>query len=463
MAELSRKSRIIFFFLLALLFFAIPIEHKYDKLFRFYSLTLVPHGLELPSGYDPKIYFYLSDILGLVFLTFGLTKIRHYDREKGALPLLIIFCCAVISIIASPFINYPLAYLRLLQFLTPLSLFFFLAHSSISKEKLFNIASWSIFSTALVQSFFAIVQYFSQHSLGLRIIGEQPLNAIINVPNGHRWLLDQWTNRIADSSIFRAMGTMPHPNPLGGLLAVSLLITVYLFTCHRKLRIYLAPAYLIQLFALGITFSRSALFAYAIGTIVWFIWMRLRQPIEMRAILSLILCSGLIVGTLLSEQIFHRGGIVNYTSQARNSDQVRTFYQNIAVRMIEKHPIIGVGYGQFSLRAPSYLPEDVDPSQETSTSVHNIFLLLAAEIGLPAMILFLCWIGWILWAAWRAQEHLAETGLLASALIAFLFIGCCDLYPIFFQQGKLLFFGIAGCLARFGFFPIKRKLILNER
>lgn len=454
MPEKNDRSWSLSAIFLALLFFAIPIEHKYDKLFRHYSLTLIPDSITLPSQFDPKIYFYLSDLLGIVLLIIGLIKIRKNDQEKGALLLLFLFCSAALSIAASPFVHLPIAYIRLLQFLTPLSLCFFLVHSSLSKKQIFKIASLSIFSAALIQSFLAVIQYFSQQSLGLRIIGEQPLNSFINVSGGYRWLPDQWTHRLAaDPVIYRAMGTMSHANMLGGLLAVSLLITVYFFAFHRKYRICLAPAYLIQLFALGITYSRSAIFAYLIGALVWLAWMRLRCKIVLTGTLALIICSGSIVGVLLSRQILQRGGVVNTTELSRASDQERLYYQDIAMRMIEKHPLMGIGYGQFAIRMPSYLPQGADPSIESgNTAVHNIFLLLATENGLPSLIIFLCWIGLILWSGWRTREHLAETGLLFSAWTALLFIGCCDLYPIFMQQGKLLFFGIAGCLGKFGFY-----------
>jgi hypothetical protein len=450
-------SHFLLLFLLAALFFAIPIEHKYDKLFRFYSLTLVPSGLEL-GDFDPKIYFYISDLIALVFLGWGIWRIRLRLAERGGLFLAIVFGSSLCSLLLSPFAHFPVAYIRLLQLLTPVSLFMFLANSPFPKERLFKIGVWSLFWTGLMQAFLATWQYFSQHSLGLRLLGEQPLNTGIFVPDGHRWVLDQWFHRIGETMIYRAMGTMPHPNPMGGLFALTLLITSYLFFTHPNIRKWLAPAYLIQLFGLAITYSRSALFAYVIGTIVWFSWMRWRQQILMKSTAMLILISGAIVGTLLHEQILQRGGVVNYTSLSRASDHVRFYYQKLAFRMIEKHPLAGVGFGQFSLRTPSFLPKGQDPMPASTTIVHNVYLVLAAETGLISLAAFLGWIGLILWAAWRSSPSLPETGLLLGAFIGFLFIGCCDFYPVFFQQGKLMFFGTAGLLARFGCFARKKAL-----
>jgi putative inorganic carbon (HCO3(-)) transporter len=52
------------------------------------------------------------------------------------------------------------------------------------------------------------------------------------------------------------------------------------------------------------------------------------------------------------------------------------------VGMIKDHPLVGVGYGLFSTTVPFYAPiYQID--------AHNTYLIIAAELGLPALILFL--------------------------------------------------------------------------
>jgi len=446
-----------FLLLLVLVFFCIPIEHKYDKLFRFYSYTLIPNGLELPKLFDPKIYFYISDLVGIIFFILGIWQIRKSYQERGSIFLALLFLGALTSILASPFCSYPMIYIRLFQFLTPLALFFFIANNPYPKEHIFKICTWALFGAGLFQGAISIIQYFNQHMLGLRIIGEQALCATIPSPDGHRWVFDQLFHRFGKSgTIFRAMGTMPHPNVMGGFFAVALFITSYLFFIHKKWRFWLAPAYLIQLFAMALTYSRSAFFAYTISSILWMIWLRWRQKISIQSVATLILVCTTIVGILLHEQIYSRGGIVNYNETARQSDLERLFYQDIALKMIRQHPFLGVGFGQFASQSSNYLSPELDLSQIKFSCVHNIFLLIAAEMGLFSLAIFLCWVGIMIWCGWRATDYLIETALLWSLFIGFLFIGCCDYYPIVFQQGKLLFFGLAGLLARFGCFEKKQ-------
>jgi O-antigen ligase len=396
----------------------------------------------------------------------GIVKIRKSSsgyQERGSLFLSLLFIGALISILGSPFANYPVIYSRLLQLATPLCLFFFLANAPYPKELLFKICSRTIFITALIQAGLGIVQYFQQSSLGLRILGEQPLFCRIVVSKGHRWLLDSWFDRTADGEqIYRAMGTLSHPNVLGGLLVFSLFITTYLFFEHRRWRLWFVAPYLVQVFALGITYSRSAIYAYAMGSLIWLIWMSRRQKAAMLSSIILMVGSCSIVGVLLQEQILSRGGIINYTKTSRDSDEERLFYQKIAFRMIEKHPLIGVGYQQFSPQAPQYLPPG-DESTPTPACAHNIYLLIASEMGLFALAIFLFWVGLMLWAGWRSISAIPETGLLWSAFIGFLLIGCCDFYPFVVQQGKILFFGLAGLLARFGRFEKKTMSFDQEK
>jgi hypothetical protein len=430
--------------LLALLFFSIPIEHKYDKLFRFYSLTLIPSGLELPRHFDKKIYFYFSDLAVLLLFGFGLYRQKLRLFEKGGIWLVLVFLFAIASIACSPLANYPIPYIRLLQIFTPFALFLFLSSDLIAKEKLFKIFSWSLFSSGLLQAALASYQYLSQKTLGLRMLGEQSFGANISVPGGRRWMLDNLTNvSNTPMSVFRAMGTLPHPNVLGGLLVLSLLMTAYFFQERRTWRLWLAPCYLLQLFALATTYSRSAIFAYLLDNLFWFVSMRIFDRNWMRGTALLIALSGLLIASLFSEQYLQRGGIVNYTALARASDQERLYYQDIALSMIKKHPLTGVGYGQFSLRSPSF---GADPDHAIGAP-HNTYLILATETGIFSLVAFICWIGMLLITALRSARK--ETMLLTGAFLAFLFIGLCDHYPLLTQQGKLLFFGAAGLLAAF--------------
>ncbi|MES2273034.1 MAG: O-antigen ligase family protein [Chlamydiota bacterium] len=458
------KKIIVLASLLVLLAFAIPIEHKYDKLFRFYSLTLIPSHLKVPASYPKMIYFYASDLIAILLFSLSLfwrqIPLRQF-LSKGAIFLWTLLFCAFLSIAASPYASYLVPYTRLLQLLTPILLFSSLAHAFTfeTKEKISRLMLGALIITAIFQSGIAIAQYFHQGSLGLRFFGEiqaSPENLAtpsFEMLNGQRWIFDRIFDRISSTPyIMRSSGTLPHPNVLGGFLALSILASYSFLLDMTKWRFWIALTLPLQFFAMAVTYSRSALFGWAIGSFVWFSLLLFKRGIKSfakdsgsRFLSFAVLFSVLMTAFLLHDQYLHRGGIVNYNEVAQQSDGVRSFHQKVSLKMTWQNPLLGVGFTQYSIHAPQYFPPNSDPLYH-QTATHNIYLFLAAETGLISLGAFLLFLGCLARSALRVAINPITASLIAS-FIAFLFIGGCDFYPLLFQQGKLMFFSIAGLLA----------------
>lgn len=471
---MSRHRLFVFsLFFVALFGLGIPIEHKYDKLFRFFSLTLIPEGIQLPPWFEQKIYFYISDLLALLLTFVSLFLFRiplsRFLFDKGSWCLWIVFFCAIVSITDSPLANYPIPYVRLLQLLTPILLYCYFSQN-FSREENPKVATAfiiTLFIAALFQSAIAIAQYFNQGPLGLRVLGEVTTDFFFRHFNTNRWTLDYLFPREEASSLLaRASGTFPHGNVLAGFLCASLLAS-YSLIATSKHKILFSLGFLIQFFAMSVTFSRAALLAWGLGSCVWLglhiYHLGFLKTLKDRAVRLIALLIFLALGTttaLLYEQIFSRGGVFNYNHVAKGSDNVRLYYQDIALRMIKAKPLTGVGFSQMTLRTPEHLASHEDPAKSLS-GTHNIYLFLAAETGLISLGAFLLFILLLLNAAFKApftQQHSS----LVAIFFAFLFIGMCDFYPILFQQGKLLFFGFAGLLAAQSYFPKPFSLRKNE-
>lgn len=438
-----QKKTIVTAFLLAVLAFMIPIEHKYDKLFRFYSLTLIPDGLLIPSGYEKKIYFYISDLIAIALLGMSIFWHRISLKKLFFNPLWIVFLFAFLSILASPFSHYPIPYFRLLQLLTPIALFSFVTNCLGQKEtvQITRIVLIAIVAAGLFQTLVATLQYFNQAPLGLRLLGEINLMGSFNVPNSSRWLFDEWMNREALSGlVMRAQGTLPHPNVLGGFLVLSLLASFALYMrISSRLIFFTIP---LQFFALCLSFSRAALFSFGIAACVWFYLNGFKNN-KVRQCIWILLFSGALSATLLGKQLACRGGIVNYNDLARGSDEIRKYHQKKSTDIILDHPFLGVGFSQFSIGAAPYFEKNKS-SYIKATAPHNIYLFLLSETGFISLAAFLLWIAILLANAFRGPKNI-ETATFSAMFLTFLCIGFCDFYPILFQQGKLMFF-LSGAL-----------------
>jgi O-antigen ligase len=425
--------------LVAMVAFIIPIEHKYDKVFRHFSAKLIPDGVSLPPGFDLKIYFYPSDIVMLLLFMSAILiyKSKRQDfflKEKAPL-LWIVFLCAIISICASPLALYPTIYTRLLHLFTPLAVFILITQIPLSEKQIHRIF-YAIMIAALVQSLIATAQYFTQESLGLRWLSESRESpAVFQIASGKKWLFDALSNQ---TIIKRSAGTFPHCNVLGGFLMMSILIS-YSFFCKGSLKqkylIGLCIAF--QYFALSITYSRSAIFGTILATSVWFGFSLFHRKIHLhRWLIGTIIGSIALSGALFFEQYLFRGGIINYNITSQQSDQIRLDAQHTAIEMIKDHLFTGVGFQQFSKAAAAY---------GNPVGTHNIYLFLCSEMGLFAFIAFLGFLVSILIQAIKVP-FTPEIASLLSIFIAFLFIGGCDFYPILFQQGKLMLFLTAALL-----------------
>ena len=122
------------------------------------------------------------------------------------------------------------------------------------------------------------------------------------------------------------------------------------------------------------------------------------------------------------------------------------------LRMVASHPLIGVGFAQFSSYLPSYvqvlafIPEEAGPS--SATLAHNTFLSVAAELGLLGLTLYVVILAGVYRAArsaadiaWGQRGRTWVAGITLVYLVNVQFITAHELTP------NLLYFGVMGAIA----------------
>ena len=324
--------------------------------------------------------------------------------------------------------------------------------------------AWLLLFISCVECTISIAQYFCQHSIGLRLLGEPSLQnfPFIN-PGKHRWLFDQFLSPTSSSDVLcRATGTFPHPNVLGGFLFCSLMASYYL--CMKETsalkRSFLLGMILLQIFTLYIAYSRSAILALTLSTLIWcllqFKEIASRHGLHFAAfkkvgLIGATVLAGAAIGlSLFYSQITARGGIVNSIAMTQVASTERGQYVNMAFEMIQEHPLLGVGFNNFQLYAKPTQAEF--PGYFFHSKVHNIYLLIASETGLIGGALFLLFLLAILKTVWGRLKNpfpaidSQEKIFLISAFLGILLIGGFDFYFIHTLHGRLLFFGFAALL-----------------
>jgi hypothetical protein len=167
-----------------------------------------------------------------------------------------------------------------------------------------------------------------------------------------------------------------NPNYLGLILALGVVAIAGLSTYYHNPLLLLAtvPIWI----ALTETKSRGSIVAVVVG--LFFIYivgrgLRARIIIIWGICLALILWPG-IVGYI--SRVFLEGRLHQNLSYETDA---RIYLARLAVQLSLQHPLFGIGYGNFPFRAVQ------SPSVGLLLVPHDDFLRIAAEVGLPALIL----------------------------------------------------------------------------
>jgi O-antigen ligase len=93
------------------------------------------------------------------------------------------------------------------------------------------------------------------------------------------------------------------------------------------------------------------------------------------------------------------------TSEDYGSTQFHLEAWKAGLHMIEAHPIAGVGLGNFKPLMPLYMSVTPGRRVNVDTMAHNMFIEVAAELGLPALLIFLG----IFWCTYRTLGRLRRS------------------------------------------------------
>jgi len=413
--------------------FLIPFNIK-----KFVALLISDGGhfsLELSS-----VFLYLSEIFSILFILFVVfTKRKEFLLSCRLFwPLFLLLGISVISITVSDSLLLSIVSFAHLFFIT----FFAVAIATVIRSQILLVRDvMKVFAvSSLLQAEIAILQFINQGSIGLSLFGEETINAL--------------TTNIAKiealGSIFvRSYGTFPHPNILGGFLVLGIVAWVYLFVSPSKRHgVFHRATSLIGLFVvlLGLvfSFSRSAWIA-ALISLVSCVVVLFHKKGYTHAARELILSSmifGLLLFGMVGWALVSRGNTHN--DPAINE---RNVYSRIAVDMVSEYPFgVGVGNGMIRAEQEGRYEAYGLTNKATHQPVHNIYLLIAEELGVVGIIVFLFFIG-NLFIIKKQKTHLLDVSFLFIIFISLLFIGLFDHYLLTLNGGRLMFFSILGIIA----------------
>ena len=234
-------------------------------------------------------------------------------------------------------------------------------------------------------------------------------------------------------------------NAVGGILVLFLPLAAALLL-HRLrgprraagwlcATIALAGGTALMAFALLLTQSRQAYVAglVGLGVVVAF---QGRWP-RAGAIAGLAVCAGLVAYFGLAntaEAVFGIGDVVSPAASASWTGRVEIW--NRALRILQDHPLTGIGFGAFFPVSHARYTMFLYPPGADLTHAHNIFLQVALDLGLPGLSAFLALLiafGRMMARVWRrstAPSHGALPLGLGCGLLAQVIFGLGDAMPL---------------------------------
>lgn len=392
-------------------------------------------------SYHLGFFVYLSDLIFFVCFMDWLIFGAKHDSNRS----LFVRILAYFSLILVTLFHVKQLDLGLYETVKWLELFAILVYAwwNLDRQDIKTILG-ILFVSGLVQAGIAIIQFHVQHGLNLSFLGEY-------VPyTGTPGLANLDVNGV---KLIRAYGTMPHPNVLAGFLISSLFAGLYYvsretLTDRRETSWFhavparaLATAGGTILILLGIffSFSRIGWISAAIGIagfLIYNLWKRNRSGLIALAVIVLVSCGTILIG--YKDLALARG------SESLNNQSVtlRSDFNRMGIEIIKKYPALGVGVGNY-IEAQKDLYR-ILPWQHQPP--HNIYIFLAAELGIFGLSLFLVILYELVSLIWKQRKELLTFTLLLTVFV-FLFIGLFDHYLVTIQQGRLIFFTVLGLLA----------------
>jgi O-antigen ligase len=272
-----------------------------------------------------------------------------------------------------------------------------------------------------IEAVIAFGQAVLQRSIGLRWLSELRTGvnfagaSVIATADGSRWL--------------RVFGLTAHPNILGGVIAIGLLLLATVRDGTRRSMLVRLVVFAAGVAVLFLTFSRSAWIAFGVGLGVAIVMLALRRDrVEVRrwagAALVTVVVS-VVLGVPFAAEIAARTTLAGpIRTEVRSIDE-RIALARVTLDVIAENPLLGTGLGTL----PIVLRGTAEDYEYAYQPAHVVVLDAAAETGVVGL---LCYIA-LLIGPWIALARIRDrwTPWLAgtsAALAAVAVIGLFDFY-----------------------------------
>lgn len=323
------------------------------RLTQLFIFSLLFSGVDLTlSGKNPGDPFSYPNLFLFLFVGTGISFFFGGSRPLKITPVvwlsiifsLLMFFGVFISIDKKAFIVYSSAILRGILFLIVVPL---LIRSLKDAEKLVN----SLFFLGIIGSLSAIFQEIIYLYKGIPIFGASNRTFIVNVN---------------DVMVLRVSSFLSDPNVFAIYILVPLVILITKYESKQIKSLNFLISISLMLIALTLTFSRGALLGLMLFLFLKYLLFRKISIKGLFKFISIFLGSSILIYIVLSAR-----SIIDLSTNLR----IQLIKENFS--LLAEYPILGVGVGNIHLHS------------SLGQTSHNLFLEIAASMGLFSLFIFL--------------------------------------------------------------------------
>jgi len=276
-----------------------------------------------------------------------------------------------------------------------------------------------------------IYQFFTQNVFASKWLGmasqlpEKLGTSVIEI-NGERWL--------------RAYGSFSHPNILGAMCLLSLVLLFWIFIKNKSVSVFECLSALVLTSGLFFSFSRASWIG-AIALCIMYFVLCIFKKVPIKNIVFLCLSVFVFLCLLFLPLVKTRILGSERLEVKSNTERVENNLQSIDV--IKNNLWLGVGVGNYTVEL-----QKINSSLEAWNyqPVHNVYLLILSEIGVVGVLL-ICYLVILLMKNEKLKKKKWLLVVVCWLLVAFLF----DHFWWTQASGMLSVFLMIGLLSRYKF------------
>lgn len=377
--------------------FSAPIFYDINFLFRENTRFFVQANGLTVSLFDVP---FLA-LFGLWLINIFLSKPGAGGEFRSVEPTVfwLLFLILLFNLISSAFVTpIPFYGFSMLSWNVKMIMLFLFLYNNVSSEGTVRL---------IVYGFAAVLM-----GQGLVVLEQTFVGTIFTAENLNRDVAR--VSQLGQSTISRAAGTIGHPNDLAMFLNLLLPTVIFFFLIERGFwrRSFLVLAVLLAVIAEIGTASRggwTGLLAGMLCAVFALLHKRGFNLVTVAAVGSFVVSSIVLLLFVVSETLRNR-----LTQDDHGTADVRYPLMDVAYNMIGQNPFWGVGLNSYAATMGAYdrTPESI--STEFPVPVHNTYLLIAAEVGIPAMLLWVLFLGFCLYRCYQVFRNSSGVVELAS-------------------------------------------------